>query len=175
VNLISKLSNKIASKVARHRFESCGRDATFFPLNSEFGFENISVGRRVFIGPFAYFRATHGKIKIGNHVMFGPSVYILGGNHIFDHCGEYMIDLKKTADHSDEPVIIDDDTWIGARATILSGVTIGEGAVIAAGCVVNRDVPPYEIHGGVPNRKIGERFSSEILEKHRQKIKNKHA
>lgn len=175
MNLLSKIGNKLASKVARHRFESCGHQVTFLPLNSEFGFENISVGHHVFIGPFAYFRSTHGKIKIGNYVMFGPSVYILGGNHIFDRCGEYMFDVKKSAGHSDKPVIIEDDTWIGARATILSGVTIGEGAVIAAGCVVSRDEPPFEIHRGVPNRKLGERFSSDMLEEHRRRIENKHA
>jgi len=107
--------------------------------------------------------------------MFGPSVYILGGDHIFDRCGEYMIDVKKDANHSDRPVSIEDDTWLGARSTVLSGVTIHEGAVIAAGCLVSRDVPAYEIHGGVPNRKIGERFSASTLETHRREIKKKNA
>ena len=54
-------------------------------------------------------------------------------------------------------VTIQDHAWIGARATLLPGVTIGEGAVVAAGAVVARDVAPYEVVGGVPARKIGER------------------
>jgi len=54
-------------------------------------------------------------------------------------------------------VVVGDYVWIGARATILPGVTIGRGAVVAAGALVSRDVPPYAVVGGVPAKVIGER------------------
>ena len=61
-------------------------------------------------------------------------------------------------------IIVDDDVWIGYGATILSGVHIGQGAVIAAGAVVTKDVPPYAIVGGVPAKVIKYRFSPEIIQ-----------
>lgn len=61
-------------------------------------------------------------------------------------------------------IIVDDDVWIGYRATIMSGVHIGQGAVVAAGAVVTKDVPPYAIVGGVPARVIKYRFSPEVIE-----------
>ena len=59
-------------------------------------------------------------------------------------------------------IIVDDDVWIGYRATVLSGVHIGQGAVVAAGAEVTKDVPPYAIVGGVPAKIIGYRFEEEI-------------
>ena len=56
------------------------------------------------------------------------------------------------------PVVIGNDTWIGSRATLLPGVTVGDGAVVAAGAVVNRDVDPYTVVGGVPARALRLRF-----------------
>jgi serine acetyltransferase len=61
-------------------------------------------------------------------------------------------------------IVIDDDVWIGYGVTILSGVHIGQGAVVAAGAVVTKDVPPYAIVGGVPAKIIKYRFSPEIIE-----------
>ncbi len=60
-------------------------------------------------------------------------------------------------------IIVDDDVWIGYGATILSGVHIGQGAVVAAGAVVSKDVPPYAIVGGVPAKVIKYRFNQEMI------------
>ena len=57
-----------------------------------------------------------------------------------------------------EPTSIGADAWIGCGAILMAGVRVGRGAIVAAGAVVTKDVPPYEIHGGVPARKISERF-----------------
>lgn len=64
------------------------------------------------------------------------------------------------------PVIIEGDNWIGANAIILKGVTVGRGAVVAAGSVVIHDVPPYSIVGGVPAKVISERFSPSEIQQH---------
>jgi acetyltransferase-like isoleucine patch superfamily enzyme len=64
--------------------------------------------------------------------------------------------VKQTAG-PEEPVTLDTDVWIGANAVLLKGVTIGKGAIVAAGAVVRNSIPSYEIWGGVPARKLGER------------------
>ncbi len=65
--------------------------------------------------------------------------------------------LIKFQGHTERDIIIGDDVWIGYGAQIMSGVTIGRGAVVAAGAVVTKDIPPYEVWGGVPAKKIKER------------------
>lgn len=95
-------------------------------------------------------------VSLGKYTMLGPEVAIIGGDHRWDQPGTPTIfsgrpELK--------PTVIEDDAWLGFRATVIAGVRIGRGAIIAAGAVVTKDVPPYEIHGGVPAKKIGERFA----------------
>lgn len=89
-----------------------------------------------------------GGLKIGNNVSISYNVTLLTGSHDCfkpDFPGEYL------------PIRIGDHVWIGANATILNNVKIGEGAVVAAGAVVTKDVPPYTIVGGVPAKVISER------------------
>ncbi len=98
------------------------------------------------------------KVEIGAYVMLGPRVLIVGDDHRFDEPGVPMIfsgrpEKRKTT--------LERDVWIGAGATIMSGVTIGRGSIIAAGAVVTKDVPPYEIHAGVPAKKLRDRFENE--------------
>lgn len=92
-----------------------------------------------------------GPVRIGQHVMMGPEVIVLTRNHRFDRIDVPMWQQG----HLDvEPVVIEDDVWIGTRAIILPGVHIGKGAVIGAGAVVTKDVPEYAIVGGNPARVI---------------------
>lgn len=95
-------------------------------------------------------------VRLGNYVMLAPRVAVVGADHRFDRPGTAIIFSGRPPIR---PTVIEDDAWIGFGAIIMQGVTVGRGAIVAAGAVVTRDVPPYEIHGGVPARKIGERFS----------------
>ena len=72
----------------------------------------------------------------------------------------YDITDKEKLPDNDEDVFIEDDVWVGANSTILKGVRIGRGAIIAAGAVVNKDVPPYTIVGGIPAKVISLRFKN---------------
>lgn len=99
------------------------------------------------------------KVRVGHYVMFGPDVVITGRDHRYDIPGVPMIFSGRP---EFEETVIDSDVWIGHGSIIMSGVHIGRGAVIAAGSVVTKNVPPYEIFGGVPAGKIKARFSSEI-------------
>lgn len=91
-----------------------------------------------------------GPLVIGNDVMMGPNVMIFTQNHKNDRTDIPM--RLQTAPK--QPVKIGDDVWIGANAIILPGVTIGNGAIIAAGSVVTKDVPDYAVVGGNPARII---------------------
>lgn len=95
-------------------------------------------------------------VTLGRYVMLAPEVAILGGDHVTDLAGTPII----FSGRPETPrTVIGDDVWIGFRAIINAGVTIGNGAIVAAGAVVTRDVEPYAIVGGLPARKIGERFT----------------
>ena len=101
-----------------------------------------------------------GGITIGDCVMIGPNTVIVSSSHQFDEVNVPMTSV----DHIMQPLIIEDDVWIGANTFIKGGSKIGKGAVLAAGAVVIRDVPEYKIVGGVPAKIIGDR-------KDRSKIK----
>ena len=124
------------------------------------GIENIYISNNVSIGRGCTFMTTRAKIIIADHVMFGPNVSVITGNHRIDKQGVLMFDVKDNdkLPENDQDVIFEGDNWIGANCIILKGCTIGRGAVVAAGAVVTTDVRPYCVYGGVPASFIKERF-----------------
>jgi acetyltransferase-like isoleucine patch superfamily enzyme len=102
------------------------------------------------------FIQVRGKVTIGSHVMFGPNVSIFSENHGFTNLETPMISQPTIRGE----VIIEDDVWLGTRSVILSGIRIGKGSIIAAGALVNRDVPPYSIVAGVPGKVIKSRLTN---------------
>ncbi len=106
---------------------------------------NISIGNYVYIGPEAYFWGI-GGIRIDDHVIFGPRVTIMTSNHRYE--GAELLPYDGTTIL--EPVHICSYVWVGACSIIVPSVTIGEGAVVAMGSVVTRDVPPCAVVGGNP-------------------------
>lgn len=145
-----------------HDFAKCGNDLRFHPESSDFIYSHIYIGNDVYIGPRACFMASVANIYIGNKVVFGPNVTIRGGDHIFDIPGKYILDFtdKDKRPKDDKDVMIEDDVWVGTNVTILKGVKLGRGCIIAAGAVVTKDVPPYVIFGGIPAKFIGKRFKN---------------
>jgi acetyltransferase-like isoleucine patch superfamily enzyme len=113
---------------------------------------SIRIGNRAGIGDHS-FLSGQGGIDIGKDVLLGPGVRVFSENHRFD-----MLD-RPIRDQGEEraPVVVEDDCWIGAGATILGGVTIGRGTVVAAGAVVSRDTPERSVVMGVPARVTGHR------------------
>jgi len=94
-----------------------------------------------------------GGVTIGTGVMIGPNAFIASSDHDHMQTDRMMI----FQDHVLAAVIIEDDVWIGGNAVVCGGVRIGRGAVIGAGAVVTKDVPPMAIVGGVPARPIKSR------------------
>jgi acetyltransferase-like isoleucine patch superfamily enzyme len=95
------------------------------------------------------------RVSIGAYTMIGPCVMCLGDDHRYDVPGVPAIFSGRP---NLRPIVIGRDVWIGARSIVLSGVEIGDGAIVAAGTVVSKNILPCEIHGGIPNRKIKDRF-----------------
>lgn len=106
------------------------------------------------------FLCSRAKVVIGDNVMFGPRVTIVTGDHRIDIKDKPMINVtdSEKLPENDLPVIFEGDNWVGTGAIILKGVTIGNGAVIAAGSLIIKDVPPFAIVGGVPAKIIRYRF-----------------
>lgn len=107
--------------------------------------ESLVIGNNVGISPnFTAF--VRGKVSIGNDTIIGPNVTIVAENHIAD---DVNVAIRKQGTKR-AGVSIGDNCWIGAKVTILDGVEIGTGAIVAAGAVVNNNVDPYTVVGGVP-------------------------
>lgn len=167
--LHKRIWRRIRCTVLRYAFKSHGRNFIFDP-DGNYSYETIQVGDDVFIGQGATLQASASSITIGNKVMFGPNVTIIGGNHNASILGQFMFDIKIKQVNDDQPVIIEDDVWIGASAIILKGVQIGRGSIVAAGAIVTKKVPPYTIVAGVPARVVSIRFSLPEIFKHEAQL-----
>jgi acetyltransferase-like isoleucine patch superfamily enzyme len=116
----------------------------FPPFYTDCG-KNIRIGKGVFINAGCQFQ-DQGGITIGDYALIGPKTVIATLNH--------DMQPEKRANLHPAPVRIGSRVWIGANCTVLPGVTIGDGAVVAAGAVVTKDVAPNTVVGGVPARTI---------------------
>ncbi len=128
-----------------------GRGASIRPSSyygGELG-EGLSVGAGTAIGAFGWIGAS-GRVTLGRDVLLGPRVVILPENHRFDDPERPI----RTQGVERSGVTIEDDCWIGANVTLLAGVRVGKGSVVAAGAVVTRDIPPGSVAAGVPARVI---------------------
>lgn len=113
----------------------------------------LRIGNNSNIGPYNYVGCS-GQITIGDNVLVGQRVHFAAENHVFEDTSRPMRDQGVKS----ESITIEDDCWIGSGSIILDGVTVGKGAIVAAGAVVTHNVPPYKIVGGVPARIIKSRI-----------------
>lgn len=153
------LGVKLRSSMAKSLFASCGEDVNV-GYNNTFSYENMEVGNHVSFGSGSTFMSSRAKIIIGDHVMFGPNVMVITGNHRVDIPDKYVDEVgdNDKREEDDQDVIFEGDNWIGANSIILKGVTIHKGAIIGAGSVVTKDVPENTIVAGNPAQKIKDRF-----------------
>lgn len=114
--------------------------------------EKLTIGKNVGIAANAFI-SMRGPVTIGDDTIFGPNVAIHAENHNFNDV-KVPIRLQGA---TRKGVTIGNDCWIGSNVKILDGVTIGNGCIIAAGAVVNKDIPDYSIAGGIPAKIIKER------------------
>lgn len=129
----------------------------------------VSVGRYTYGGIHALTYNDKGRLVIGDFCSIAPGVtFIVSADHALNTLSSFPMRVKVLGENVLEgtgkgDIIIEDDVWIGNGATVLSGVKIGQGSVIAAGAVVSTDVPAYAVVGGVPARLIKYRFSENVI------------
>ena len=121
--------------------------------------ESLEIGDNVGIAANAFI-AVRGKVKIGDNTIFGPNVSIHAENHNFEDLNTPI----RLQGATRKGITIGNDCWIGSKVTILDGVHIGNSVIVAAGAVVNKDVPDYAIVGGVPAKVIKFRNEEEKKE-----------
>lgn len=159
--------------VWKRAMRHCGRGVYLRPMSSDIkGVRNLSVGDGTSIPKGATLYCTDAPLTIGRKVIFGPRPTIVTGDHRTNLIGKYIIDVttEEKLPENDLPVVIEDDVWCGANVTILKGVTIGRGSIVAAGAVVTQSFPPYSVIGGVPAKLLKMRFTPEEIAGHEKML-----
>lgn len=155
MNIIRKIGRKVKAWSFRFRYHLHSVDTTVYFGGPSSISSDLKAGRFVYIGSGCII---YSQVTIGEFTMLANNVSIIGGDHNYQKVG---IPIIFSGRGRRKQTYIGSDCWIGANSIILCGVTIGDGSIIAAGSVVTKDVEPYSIYGGVPARKIKDRFSSE--------------
>lgn len=131
---------------------SVGNDVNIYPNTTFWGQGRITIGNHVEVGIGSVIYSSS-DVEIGNNVLIAAHCYIIDSNHGIEK-NKLIRDQVSTIKG---PVVIEDDVWLGAGCKVLSGVHIGNGAVIGANSLVNKDIPDYAIAVGSPARIIGYR------------------
>ncbi len=130
-------------------------------------FSKISVGQHTYGGIHALIFNEESELKIGSFCSIAPEVmFLVSADHGLSCMSTFPFRVKIMNEElegiSKGDIVVEDDVWIGYRSVIMSGVHIGQGAIVAAGSVVTKDVPPYAVVGGVPAKIIKYRFSEDV-------------
>lgn len=139
----SKIHQRVSFSHSDDRPITIGDGANFYRGTEMLG--PVTIGNNVFINRDAYIRP---NTSIGDGVRIGPFVRLISDTH------EVGPPSRRAGKSRFDPIVIGAGTWIGASVTVLGGVTIGEGCIIAAGAMVTKDVPDNTLYGGVPARFI---------------------
>lgn len=161
---VHKNLRKIRNKFAHIRKRRYSLPASAFIHPTAAVSRDIQAKEYAFVGP----RCRIGPMTtIGEFSLIAGGTAIVGDDHLFDKVGT---PIQFTGRPSQRHTYIGRDVWIGHGVIILRGVEIGEGAIVAAGAVVTKSIPPYEIWGGVPARKLRDRFDTEQAKAHNQAL-----
>ena len=159
----------LKSGIRKNKWHKLHPDSDTVPMN-DFNFSKVQIGNGSYGELNIVDFGGENHLMIKNYVSIAQNVtFILNAEHYVDRLSTYPFKVKMLQTQTSESsgkgdIIVDDDVWIGYGATIMSGVHIGQGAVVAAGAVVTKDVPPYAIVGGVPAKVIKYRFEPEMIE-----------
>ena len=152
--ILGRPARSLRTAAARRLFARCGTRVNI-DRRARFGSgKSVEIGDGSGIGRDAWIV---GGLTVGDDVLMGPQVIILARNHAFSDKTRLIKDQGYMPENR---IVIGDDVWIGARVILLPGVKIGRGAVVGAGSVVTKDVPPGAVVGGNPARVVGQRSAS---------------
>lgn len=158
----------LKSGYRKYRWHKLHPTSDTIPMN-HFDFAHVQVGNGTYGELNIIDFGGKCKLYLKNYISIAQNVtFVLNGEHNLDRISTFPFRVKTLHMQSQEAfgkgdIIVDDDVWIGYGATILSGLHIGQGAVIAAGAVVTKDVPPYAIAGGNPAKVLKYRFEADLI------------
>lgn len=164
-----RVRRRVRMLILRPLFGSYGFGFSFDP-DGFYSYKNIHVGNNVSLGFRPILMADLSVIRIGNHVMFGPEVEVIGGGHNSSFIGQPMASVHEKTGNEDLGVVIEDDVWVGTRAIILRGVCVGRGSIVGAGAVVTKSTPPYSIVAGNPANVVKFRWDVATILAHEEKL-----
>ena len=171
--LLNDIRKRMKLNAFRRKWVRMHKESELIPMNC-FPINIVEVGRYSYGELNIVTFDSKSKIKIGSFVSIAQQVsFLLDVEHHTNHMSTFPWKVKMLGESIPETfskgdIVIDDDVWIGYGATIMSGVHISQGAVIAAGAVVVKDVPAYAIVGGVPAKVIKYRFDEIVVSKLKQ-------
>lgn len=173
--LIQRIIGKLDERYIKKHLASCGNDVHIQQAFAIQGHSNISIGDHTIIGPGCVLYSTRAKLTIDGYFDAGPRLTIITGNHRTDVIGKFIHEIEDAdkLPENDADVHIEKEVWLGCNVTVLKGVTIHRGSIVAAGAVVTKDIPPYSIAGGVPAKVIGRRFTNEEIIEHEKILKER--
>lgn len=161
-------------KISIHKNITFGKNSTFGRGTVFYAPNKMVIGDNVYIGKYCTLNA---DIEIGDSVLIGNMVGLIGRyDHDFTCVGKSIKDSPWIGDKQydfkgkNQNIIIESDCWIGYGSTVLTGVKIGKGSIVAAGSVVIKDVEPYTIVAGNPATVISTRFTNEEIRIHEQQL-----
>lgn len=164
--MISELIDKLYLLAFRRKWRKQNVHNTTIAAN-KFDLNSVSVGKETYGAIRVLNWGMKEKLQIGGYCSIAQEVvFVLNADHFTNHLSTFPFKTKilngGMEGVSKGNIVVSDDVWIGYRAIIMSGVHIGQGAIIAAGAVVTRDVPPYAIVGGIPAKVIKYRFDKDL-------------
>lgn len=163
--------------VGKGRYLSYGSDLHVGKNTRLWAPSSLRIGKGVYIGKQVHIEA---NCEIGDYCLLANRVSIVGRHdHNFSAVGfpmryaPWVGSRRFPSPFLDEKVVIESDVWLGYGVIVLTGVTVGRGSVVAAGSVVNKDIPPYSIAAGAPARVVGQRFQdSSAIARHETAIRD---
>lgn len=176
MNIISRIWNKAIDALYTITFPNVGKSCRISHKSSVGNKNNLVLGECSSIGNGAIVMNTLAKVVIGKHFVSGPNLAIITGDHMpvvgrfLNAVSDADKDLLDVNHEFDKDVVIKDDVWTGYGVTIIKGVTIGRGSIVAARAMVNKDVPPYCIVGGVPAKVLKIRWTIDQILEHESKL-----
>lgn len=176
MNIIARIWNKAIDTLYTTTFPNVGKSCRISHKTSIGCKGNLIMGECSSIGNGADIMNTRAKVVIGKHFVSGPKLTIITGDHM-PIVGRFLNTVSDSdkdqldVNHEyDKDVVIEDDIWTGYGVTIMKGVTIGRGSIVAARAMVNKNVPPYCIVGGVPAKVLKFRWTIDQILEHESKL-----
>ena len=168
ISLSSRLSNRLYGSILKSALGYCGKNVILHKPSVCSNPGNLYLYNNTSIMKNWTFLSDTGKFIMKDHSIASTNLVIITGNHnrVLEHTLQESI-ANRLAD-KEKDIVLEEEVWLGTNVTLLPGITIGRGATVAAGSVVNRDLPPYTLCAGIPAKVKKVYWTEEQIIKHEE-------